>query len=288
MRPCCIRNPTAPLPVTTRCPPVARARQQGRQGRAHRQPVYMANFLSRLFGGGTSAPAKAEVRRAQAAGRLLYLRSVTYTLQYNQYQYRQHTVCPSRGLVMLLAACPHENGRRHQKGCTYVMLMHLHLVHKAGLPSTLGPLAAHALQESSGSILSWARAAKPACELAPKAAPEGLELATFAGGCFWGLELAYQASSRACSLLTAGPQSCVCSELVHRESGTGPSSAVSSRLLRLCHRLCRLPRRPACESRLRDCLLPAPSEAGQEAEDPAQASPRSSSPAPPGRSSFKQ
>lgn len=138
MRPCCIRNPTAPLPVTTRCPPVARARQQGRQGRAHRQPVYMANFLSRLFGGGTSAPAKAEVRRAQAAGRLLYLRSVTYTLQYNQYQYRQHTVCPSRGLVMLLAACPHENGRRHQKGCTYVMLMHLHLVHKAGLPSTVG------------------------------------------------------------------------------------------------------------------------------------------------------
>ena len=150
------------------------------------------------------------------------------------------------------------------------------------------PLVAHALQESSGSILSWARAAKPACELAPKAAPEGLELATFAGGCFWGLELAYQASSRACNLLTAGPQSCVCSELVHRESGTGPSSAVSSRLLRLCHRLCRLPRRPACESRLRDCLLPAPSEAGQEAEDPAQASPRSSSPAPPGRSSFKQ
>ena len=52
-------------------------------------------------------------------------------------------------------------------------------------------------QESNGSILSWARSAKPACELAPKAAPEGLALATFAGGCFWGLELAYQASARA-------------------------------------------------------------------------------------------
>lgn len=29
-------------------------------------------------------------------------------------------------------------------------------------------------------------------ELAPKEAPEGLELGTFAGGCFWGLELAMQ------------------------------------------------------------------------------------------------
>ena len=33
--------------------------------------MYMANFLSRLFGGGSSAPAKAEVRRLQDAGRLL-------------------------------------------------------------------------------------------------------------------------------------------------------------------------------------------------------------------------
>ncbi|GFR49326.1 hypothetical protein Agub_g11352 [Astrephomene gubernaculifera] len=31
-----------------------------------------------------------------------------------------------------------------------------------------------------------------ACKLAPKEAPSGLKLATFAGGCFWGLELAYQ------------------------------------------------------------------------------------------------
>lgn len=29
-------------------------------------------------------------------------------------------------------------------------------------------------------------------QLAPKTAPAGLEMATFAGGCFWGLELAYQ------------------------------------------------------------------------------------------------
>lgn len=33
---------------------------------------------------------------------------------------------------------------------------------------------------------------KPGCQLAPKEAPPGHELATFAGGCFWGLELAYQ------------------------------------------------------------------------------------------------
>lgn len=29
-------------------------------------------------------------------------------------------------------------------------------------------------------------------QMAPKFAPAGLEIATFAGGCFWGLELAYQ------------------------------------------------------------------------------------------------
>ena len=31
-----------------------------------------------------------------------------------------------------------------------------------------------------------------ACKLAPATAPPGLQIATFAGGCFWGLELAYQ------------------------------------------------------------------------------------------------
>eukprot|EP00884_Botryococcus_braunii_P002459 jgi/Botrbrau1/12213/Bobra.0197s0007.1 len=30
------------------------------------------------------------------------------------------------------------------------------------------------------------------CQLAPAEAPEGLACATFCGGCFWGLELAYQ------------------------------------------------------------------------------------------------
>ncbi|PNW80156.1 hypothetical protein CHLRE_08g380300v5 [Chlamydomonas reinhardtii] len=33
---------------------------------------------------------------------------------------------------------------------------------------------------------------KEQCKLAPAQAPEGLKLATFAGGCFWGIELAYQ------------------------------------------------------------------------------------------------
>lgn len=42
------------------------------------------------------------------------------------------------------------------------------------------------------SILKAARAAKPGCPLAPSEAPPGLKFATFAGGCFWGLELAYQ------------------------------------------------------------------------------------------------
>lgn len=50
--------------------------------------------------------------------------------------------------------------------------------------------------ESSGensSVLQAARVArKRGCELAPKEAPEGYKLATFAGGCFWGLELALQ------------------------------------------------------------------------------------------------
>lgn len=42
------------------------------------------------------------------------------------------------------------------------------------------------------SILKAARASKPGCKRAPDEAPPGLKLATFAGGCFWGLELAYQ------------------------------------------------------------------------------------------------
>lgn len=42
------------------------------------------------------------------------------------------------------------------------------------------------------SILKAARTARRGCPLAPKEAPPGLKLATFAGGCFWGLELAYQ------------------------------------------------------------------------------------------------
>ncbi|GAX83223.1 hypothetical protein CEUSTIGMA_g10649.t1 [Chlamydomonas eustigma] len=33
---------------------------------------------------------------------------------------------------------------------------------------------------------------KRGCELAPTEAPPGLKLATFAGGCFWGVELAFQ------------------------------------------------------------------------------------------------
>ncbi|GAB4816032.1 hypothetical protein N2152v2_003078 [Parachlorella kessleri] len=34
--------------------------------------------------------------------------------------------------------------------------------------------------------------AKQGCELAPATPPKGQEIATVAGGCFWGLELAYQ------------------------------------------------------------------------------------------------
>lgn len=36
------------------------------------------------------------------------------------------------------------------------------------------------------------RSTKRGCELAPTTPPEGLEIATVAGGCFWGLELAFQ------------------------------------------------------------------------------------------------
>ncbi|KAI8470192.1 MAG: peptide methionine sulfoxide reductase MsrA [Monoraphidium minutum] len=41
-------------------------------------------------------------------------------------------------------------------------------------------------------ILKAARTATRGCPVAPKEAPPGLKLATVAGGCFWGLELAFQ------------------------------------------------------------------------------------------------
>lgn len=46
---------------------------------------------------------------------------------------------------------------------------------------------------SNNDVLKWARTAKPGCPIAPESPPDpSLQLATFAGGCFWGLELAYQ------------------------------------------------------------------------------------------------
>lgn len=47
------------------------------------------------------------------------------------------------------------------------------------------------MQGKNDGVLQWARAAKPGTQLVPPA-PEGQEAATFAGGCFWGIELAYQ------------------------------------------------------------------------------------------------
>jgi hypothetical protein len=47
-------------------------------------------------------------------------------------------------------------------------------------------------QGKNDEVLKRARAARRGCELAPSTPPEGLEIATVAGGCFWGLELAYQ------------------------------------------------------------------------------------------------
>jgi hypothetical protein len=48
------------------------------------------------------------------------------------------------------------------------------------------------LQGSNNTTLNWARNVTMATQLAPKEAPAGLELGTFAGGCFWGLELKFQ------------------------------------------------------------------------------------------------
>jgi peptide-methionine (S)-S-oxide reductase len=48
------------------------------------------------------------------------------------------------------------------------------------------------MQGKNDGILGWARNAKMGTQLAPTTAPEGQALATFAGGCFWGLELQMQ------------------------------------------------------------------------------------------------
>eukprot|EP00892_Ulva_mutabilis_P010341 jgi/Ulvmu1/767/UM010_0141.1 len=56
----------------------------------------------------------------------------------------------------------------------------------------IGDVSIASRQVKNHSILDWARQASMGCELAPKEAPEGLELGTFLGGCFWGLELAFQ------------------------------------------------------------------------------------------------
>jgi peptide-methionine (S)-S-oxide reductase len=48
------------------------------------------------------------------------------------------------------------------------------------------------MQGKNDEVLNWARNARPGTKLAPATAPDGLQMATFAGGCFWGLELAYQ------------------------------------------------------------------------------------------------
>ena len=54
--------------------------------------------------------------------------------------------------------------------------------------SPLLPPPPHEQKQSPSSSSTAANA----CKLAPSTAPPGLQIATFAGGCFWGLELAYQ------------------------------------------------------------------------------------------------
>lgn len=47
---------------------------------------------------------------------------------------------------------------------------------------------------ASTGVFAWGRGfmQQATTELAPKTAPAGQDIATFAGGCFWGVELAFQ------------------------------------------------------------------------------------------------
>ena len=48
------------------------------------------------------------------------------------------------------------------------------------------------MQGKNDGVLNWARNVRMGTQLASNEAPPGLELGTFAGGCFWGLELKFQ------------------------------------------------------------------------------------------------
>ncbi|DBA78416.1 hypothetical protein WJX79_010510 [Trebouxia sp. C0005] len=66
-----------------------------------------------------------------------------------------------------------------------------HFVATSAVPSWV-PFIGKQRKQGNNSVLNWARTTRMACQVAPAKAPSGQDIATFAGGCFWGVELAFQ------------------------------------------------------------------------------------------------